>query len=118
MDTAVQVRCATAVLTPHIRSIEQTLQSPDLTRDVEAYGEQLSMSISAIAQLSKGWQKHPPPEVQTVLAAAVDVCRNVLLALPSSPLVRNRTAVLLQRMILCLGENILPPLPSFFGPFF
>mmetsp|Transcript_8381 Transcript_8381/g.15222 ORF Transcript_8381/g.15222 Transcript_8381/m.15222 type:complete len:1111 (-) Transcript_8381:90-3422(-) len=116
LDTAVQVRCATAVLTPHIRSIEQTLQSPDLTRDVEAYGEQLSMSISAIAQLSKGWQKHPPPEVQTVLAAAVDVCRNVLLALPSSPLVRNRTAVLLQRMILCLGEGILPPLPSFFGP--
>jgi len=116
LNTTVQVRCATAVLTPHIRSIEQTLQSPDLTRDIETYGEQLSMSISAIAQLSKGWQKHPPPEVQTVLAAAVDVCRLVLVALPSSPLIRNRTSVLLQRMILCLGEGILPTMPSFFGP--
>ncbi|KAL7537714.1 hypothetical protein ACHAXR_008708 [Thalassiosira sp. AJA248-18] len=113
LDTALQVRCVTAVLTPHIRSIEQTLQSPDLTRDVETFGEQFSMSISAIAQLSKGWQKHPPPEVQTVFAAAVDICRNVLVALPSSPLVRNRTAVLLQRMILCLGEGILPAMPSF-----
>eukprot|EP00584_Thalassiosira_punctigera_P016369 CAMPEP_0172576752 /NCGR_PEP_ID=MMETSP1067-20121228/137885_1 /TAXON_ID=265564 ORGANISM="Thalassiosira punctigera, Strain Tpunct2005C2" /NCGR_SAMPLE_ID=MMETSP1067 /ASSEMBLY_ACC=CAM_ASM_000444 /LENGTH=297 /DNA_ID=CAMNT_0013369429 /DNA_START=700 /DNA_END=1590 /DNA_ORIENTATION=- len=113
LDAAVQVRCATAVLTPHIQSIERTLQSPDLTGDVEAYGEQLSMSISAIAQLSKGWSKHPPPEVQAVLAAAVDVCRNVLVVLPSSPSVRNRTAVLLQRMILCLGEGVLPAMPSF-----
>ena len=116
LDTAIQVRCVTAVLTPHIHSIEQTLQNPDLTRDVETNGESLSMSISAIAQLSKGWQRHPPPEVQTVLAAAVDVCRNVIVALPSSPPVRNRTAVLLQRMILCLGEGILPAMPSFFDP--
>ncbi|KAL9187353.1 hypothetical protein ACHAXT_001456 [Thalassiosira profunda] len=116
LDTAVQVRCAAAVLTPHIRSIEQTLQNPDLARDVETYGESLSLSISAIAQLSKGWTKHPPPEVQAVLEAAVDVCRNVVTALPASPLVRNRTAVLLQRMILCLGERILPAMPSFFSP--
>lgn len=116
LDAAVQVRCATAVLTPHIRSIEQTLLTPELTHDLETYGEQLSMSISAIAQLSKGWSKHPPPEVQSVLAATVDVCRNVLVALPSSASVRNRTAVLLQRMILCLGEGILPAMPSFFAP--
>lgn len=116
LDKDVQVRCATAVLTPHIRSIEQSLQNPDLARDVETFGETLSMSISAIAQLSKGWQTHPPPEVQTVLAAAVDICRNVLIALPSCPLVRNRTAVLLQRMILCLGEGVLPVMPSFFAP--
>mmetsp|Transcript_2581 Transcript_2581/g.5540 ORF Transcript_2581/g.5540 Transcript_2581/m.5540 type:complete len:1113 (-) Transcript_2581:37-3375(-) len=116
LDKEVQVRCVTAVLTPHIRSIEQTLQNPDLTRDIETFGDQLSMSISAIAQLSKGWQNHPPPEVQTVLAAAVDICHHVLVALPSSPLVRNRTAVLLQRMILCLGEGILPVMPSFFAP--
>lgn len=116
LDTPVQVQCATAVLTPHIRSIEQNLQIPDLTGDVETYGEQLSFSISAIAQLSKGWQKHPPPEVQTVLAAAVDVCRNVLGALPSSPTVRNRSVVLLQRTILCLGEGVLPAMPTFFNP--
>lgn len=113
LDNEVQQRCATAVLTPHVQSIEKTLQSPDLARDVEQYGEQLSMSISAIAQLSKGWQNHPPPEVQAVLVAAVDVCRSVLVALPSSPLVRNRTAVLLQRMILCLGERVLPTMPAF-----
>ncbi|KAL7547463.1 hypothetical protein ACHAWF_010756 [Thalassiosira exigua] len=116
LDKALQVRCVTAVLTPHIRSIEETLQSPDLTHDVESYGEKLSMSLSAIAQLSKGWQKHPPCEVQAVLAAAVDVCRSVIMAVPSSPAVRNKTAVLLQRMILCLGEAILPAMPSFFDP--
>lgn len=112
----IQVRCATAVLTPHIRAIEQTLRDPDLHRDIETFGEQLSMNISAIAQLSKGWQSHPPPGVQAVLAAAVEVVRNVLVALPSSPLIRSRTSVLLQRMILCLGEGILPMMPSFFDP--
>ena len=116
LEVAVQVRCATAVLTPHILSIENNLQNNHATLDVDSDGEQLSMSISAIAQLSKGWQKHPPPEVQAVLAAAVDVCRKVLVALPSSPLVRNRTAVLLQRMIISLGEGIIPAMPSFFGP--
>ena len=115
LDADLQQRCTTAVLTPHIQSIEQTLNSPDLNNDLEHYGEQLSISISAIAQLSKGWQNHPPPEVQAVLVAAVDVCRNVLVALPSSTLVRNRTAVLLQRMILCLGERILPTMPEFLG---
>lgn len=116
LEVAVQVRCATGVLTPHILSIENNLQNNHATLDVDSDGEQLSMSISAIAQLSKGWQKHPPPEVQAVLAAAVDVCRKVLVALPSSPLVRNRTAVLLQRMIISLGEGIIPAMPSFFGP--
>lgn len=115
LDDEVQVNLCKAVLTPHIQSIERTLGNPDLDRDVEANGEQLAMSISAIAQLSKGWQKHPPPGVQTILAAAVDVCHNVLLSLPSSPVVRNRTAVLLQRMILCLGEQILPAMPGFFS---
>ena len=115
LDDDMQVRCIEAVLTPHIQNIQRTLQNPDLARDVETYGEQLSLSLSAISQLSKGWQKHPPTGVQTVLAAAVDICRNVLAALPSSPLVRSRTAVLLQRMILCLGEGILPVMPSFFS---
>lgn len=108
------MRCITAVLTPHIRSIELTLQDPNLVNDVELYGEQLAMSLSAIAQLSKGWQSNPPIEVQTVLAAAVDICQSVLNALSASPIVRNRTAVLLQRMILCLGAGILPAMPSFF----
>ena len=116
LETDIQVKCITAVLTPHIRSIEQTLENPDVIRDVETFGEQLSMSISAIAQLSKGWQKFPPPEVQTVLVAAVNICLNVLVTLPSSSLVRNRTAVLLQRMILCIGRQILPVMPSFFAP--
>ena len=114
LDTQLQVQCLTAVLTPHIRSINETLQNPEVSRDVETFGDQLSMSISAIAKISQG-TKNPPPEVQTILAAAVDICRNVLVALPSSSAVRNRTAVLLQRMILCLGEGVLPAMPSFFG---
>lgn len=113
LDEDVQQRCATAVLTPHVQSIEQILQSPDLHRDEELYGEQLSMSVSAIAQLSKGWQGHPPPGVQNVLSAAVDIALKVLTALSSSAVVRNRTSVLLQRMILCLGEGILPKMPEF-----
>ena len=116
LDSDIQVRCATAVLTPHIQSIEAILQNPEITRDVETYGEQLSLSISAIAQLSKGWQRHPPPGVQEVLVAAVNVCRKVLLALPSSPLIRSRSAVLIQRMIFCLGEGVLPLMPTFFPP--
>ena len=116
LDTDTQVKCVTAVLTPHIQSIQKILERPDVNRNEETFSEQLSMSISAIAQLSKGWQKCPPPEVQTVLMAAVNICRNVLIALPSCPLVRNRSAVLLQRMILCLGEQILPEMPRFFAP--
>ena len=117
LDESLQQSCATGVLTPHVQSMEHILQSPDLHRDAEIYGEQLSMSISAIAQLSKGWQHHPPSGVQNVLSAATDISLKVLVALPTSPLVRNRTAVLLQRMILCLGEGILPKIPEFLDAF-
>lgn len=113
LDEDVQQRCATGVLTPHVQSIEQILQSPDLHRDVDAYAEQLAMSISAIAQLSKGWQGHPPPGVQNVLAASADISLKVLVALSASPVIRNRTSVLLQRMILSLGEGVLPKMPEF-----
>jgi exportin-T len=114
LDADVQVKCITAVLTPHIRSIEQSLECLDLSQNVEILGDQFSMSISAIAQLSKGWQKCPPPGVRAVFMAAIGVCLNVLETLPSCSLVRNRIAVLLQRMILCTGEQILPEVPSFF----
>lgn len=113
LDDDLQQRCATGVLTPHVQSIEQILQSPDLHRDADAYAEQLAMSISAIAQLSKGWQGHPPPGVQNVLSASTDISLKVLLALSASPIIRNRTAVLLQRMILSLGQIILPKMPDF-----
>lgn len=116
LDVDVQVRSATAVLTPHVQSIEQTLQDPNLTSDVEAFGEPLSISLLAIAQLSKGWQKNPPGELQRVLTAAMAVCRNVIVALPMSPLVRNSTSVLLQRMILSLGHLVLEFLPGFLAP--
>ena len=111
-----QVRSATAVLTPHVQSIEQTLRDPNLTSDVEAFGEILSISLLAIAQLSKGWQKNPPEELQRVLTAAMAVCRNVVVAFAKSPLVRNSTSVLLQRMILSLGHLVLEFLPGFLGP--
>ena len=113
LDEEMQQRCATGVLKPHVHSMEQILQSPDLQRDPDVYAEQLSMSISAIAQLSKGWQGHPPLGVQNVLSAAVDICLKVLLTLPASSSIRNRTSVLLQRMILSLGESILPKIPEF-----
>ena len=113
LDEETQQRCATGVLKPHVHSMEQILQSPDLQRDPDVYAEQLSMSISAIAQLSKGWSGYPPPGVQNVLSASVDISLKVLLTLSASASIRNRTSVLLQRMILSLGEGILSRIPEF-----
>jgi hypothetical protein len=56
---------------------------------IDACVEQLAMSISAIVQLSKGWQGHPPPGVQNALSASTDISLKVLLALSASPIIRN-----------------------------
>ncbi len=100
------------VVSPHIRSMEQTLQSDFLQRDPESCGERLAASIAAIAYLSKGF-KDPPVEVQLVLAETISITLSVLEALPENDDVRSKTFVLLQRMILCIRAKLLPTMPRF-----
>jgi len=102
----------TAVMTPHVRSVEEILASPDAKQDPEAFGGALAASISAIAFLSKGF-KNPCQEVQVVLLETVAICLRVLQALPESDEIRSKTLIFLQRMILCIGPKLLPSVPPF-----
>jgi len=112
MEAAEQQRYLTAVMTPHVRSIEEILACPDAKQDPETFGAALAASISSIAFLSKGF-KNPCPEVQAVLLETVAICLRVLRALPESDEVRNKSLIFLQRMILCIGPRVLPPMPPF-----
>lgn len=113
LESADQQRYLTAVMTPHVQSIEQILANvPGLQRDAEHYGEVLSGSIAAITHLSKGFAK-PADEVSVVLVQALNITLTVLQVLPTSDHVRNKSMVLLQRMILCVGKNVLPMMPQF-----
>jgi hypothetical protein len=107
-----QLRYLTQLMTPHVRSIEATLATPGLTRDADHYGELLSSSIAALAHLSKGFSK-PSEEVQMILVETVNIAWRVLEALPTSDHVRNKSMVLLPRMIQCVGEKVLPKIPQF-----
>ena len=107
-----QQHSLTNIIAPHIRSIEETLRSEHLSRDPEYFGELLSSSIAAVAYLSKGFNK-APIEVQVVLAETVTVTLTVLEALPDNVLVRAKIMILLQRMIQCIGANVLPTMPRF-----
>lgn len=103
----------TAVMTPHVRSIEHMLTAtPGLQRDAEHYGQVLSGSIAAITHLSKGFYR-PVDDVCVVLAEPLTISLTVLQVLPNSDHVRNKTMVLLQQMILCVGKNIIPIMPKF-----
>jgi hypothetical protein len=105
----------TQVMTPHIRSVEAILTSPDVKQDPDHYGELLSRSIAAIAHLSKGFSK-PSKEVQAVLVETLHVSLRVLEVVPTSEPVRNKSMVFLQRMIQCLGPRVLPVIPRFLPP--
>ena len=123
LDPIEQQRYLTQVMTPHVRSIEQVLeqqqqmslqQAPQpgqtLTPDEMFFGEILSGSIAAIAFLSKGF-KQPPNEVKMVLLETLKIASAVLEALPNNEQVRNKSFVLLQRLIQCLEHEVLPSMP-------
>lgn len=107
-----QQKYLTLVMTPHVRSIETTLRDnrQAVVHDPDMHGEALAGSIAAIAFLSKGF-KQPPVEVQTVLLETLQICLAVLEVLPGSAEVRNKTFVLVQRLILCLEGKVLPSMP-------
>jgi len=112
LEATEQQRYLTQLMTPHVRSIERILATPGLTRDANHYGDVLSGSIAALAHLSKGFNK-PAEEVQVVLVETVSITLRVLEALPTSDAVRNKSMVLLPRMIQCVGNKVLPKVPQF-----
>jgi exportin-T len=100
------------VIAPHIQSMEETLRSENLPRDPEYFGDVLAGSVAAIAYLSKGFSK-APIEVQAVFAETVSVTLAVLEALPGHDRVRAKIMILVQRMIQCIGSNVLPTMSRF-----
>ena len=113
LSAADQQQYLTLVMTPHVRSIEERLVQPDLKNDIPLYGAELATSLAAIAHLSKGFTKQPPDEVQVVLMETLNISLVVLEALPSSEAVRNKSMVLMQRMILCIGNKVLVKVPRY-----
>ena len=112
LTPAEQQNSLTAVIAPHIRTMEETLRLENLARDPAYYGDILAASIAAIAYLSKGFRK-PPVEVQMVLAETVSVTLSVLEALPANDCVRGKILILLQRMIQCIDAQVLPAMLRF-----
>jgi len=102
-----------SVIKPLIQHIEEVLTSPDLQRDPDHFSPILASPIAAIAFLSKVYSRKALPHVQVVLLETVPTSLNVLKSLPTHELVRDKTMIYLQRMILCLGDQILPMILQF-----
>jgi exportin-T len=112
LTPSLQQSSLAGVMTPHVRSMEAMLQSELRTQDPGYLGERLARSIAAIAYVSKGFSK-PPPEVQSVFMQTIAITLGVLEAFPANDEVRSKSMIFLQRMILCIGSDILPSLPRF-----
>ena len=102
-----------AVMTPHMQMIDSVLKSSDINSDPDTVGDTLSFSVASLAFLTKGFNKNISPGVQAILAETTHPCLNILRAIPTHAEVRNKTMIYLQRMILCLGENILLTISPF-----
>jgi exportin-T len=112
VDEQAQERFLSTVLAPHINNINDSLKSPNATRDKDYYGQSLSQSVAAMAFLSKGFV-NPGAGVKNVLMGTVCAALSVLQALPMSEAVRHKVMVFCQRMIQCLGDDFLPFAPTF-----
>ena len=84
----------------------------NIHKDFEHTGYILSMSVAAIAFLSKGF-KHPIVEIKLVSIETVPVCLKVLPLTPGIDSFRNKIITYFQRMILCLDREILYAIPRF-----
>jgi exportin-T len=100
-----------SLITPHIRHIEQLVAAAQLSNPMyapeEMFVQQASNAIAVIAFLTKGF-RHPPAPVQALLAEILPYSLQVLGTMPQSELVRGKTMILQQRMILCTGKATLP----------
>jgi len=113
-DLQVKSQYLAAVISPHMQNIEQILQSPHLQRDPKHYGLQLSQCIAAVSYLSKGFGKLPDESTQSILTSTINTTFLVLQTLPKEEPVRNKSMILIQRMILCLSQDrVLEFVPSF-----
>ena len=112
-----------AVITPHVRTIESALAVIDqYTSGTSSTGlpesddiliqnsSILSSSIAAITNLSKGFT-NPSHEIAALLTETLHITLKVLQKLPSNENIRNKSMVLVQRMIVCVGQNILDTIP-------
>jgi len=113
LDFSDEQRYLTSVIDPIMKQTEAVLTSSNLHRNANHFGVLLASSVAAIAFLSKGYSKHPPPHVQVVLLETVPVSLSVLQSLPTHEPVRNKVMIYLQRMILCLGNQVLSSMPNF-----
>jgi len=102
-----------SVIKPLIQHIEDVLASLDLQRDPDHFSPILASLIAAVAFLSKAYSREAPPNVQIVLLETIPTSLNVLKSLPSQELIRSKMMIYLQRMILCLGDQILCTMPQF-----
>ncbi len=105
------------VVTPHIERVRQEIAFADSTVDTDhetanSREEMLASAIAAVAHLSKGFSK-PSDGVLAVLSESVHVVLYLLQRAPTSELVRNKTMVFLQRMIITIDNRVLPEMPQF-----
>ena len=114
IDAIDQQRHLTAVIKPHIQSIEKVWIS-NIQKYFEHTGYILSMSVAAIAFLSKGF-KHPIIKIKFVSIETVPVCLKVLPLTPGIDSFRNKIITYFQRMIMCLDREILYVMPRFLIP--
>lgn len=112
LSEELQQQSLTKVMTPHVRNIEELLRSPDLLNEPVQYGTRLSVSVAAIACLSKGFQS-PPESVQVVLLETMNIALSVFRAMPTHEDVRKNCTGLWQRMAQCLGPKVLPCTPQY-----
>ena len=106
LDTQQKEQYITAAMTPHVQSMNQTLQQlSQQQQQEEGEHQKLCQSISAIAYLSKGFTKPIPVEVQNVLSQTIPICYNVLQTFPTEFQIRNKIMIYLQRMIQSLDHN-------------
>eukprot|EP00551_Chaetoceros_affinis_P005912 CAMPEP_0203663810 /NCGR_PEP_ID=MMETSP0090-20130426/1345_1 /ASSEMBLY_ACC=CAM_ASM_001088 /TAXON_ID=426623 /ORGANISM="Chaetoceros affinis, Strain CCMP159" /LENGTH=1077 /DNA_ID=CAMNT_0050526847 /DNA_START=293 /DNA_END=3526 /DNA_ORIENTATION=+ len=113
LDEASQRDYLAAVITPHIKRIQSILNDPNLQHDPDYFGGILAYNLAGLAFLSKGFTKKVHPDVQLVLLETVPIALQVLRLLPNHTQVRDKCMIYLQRMILCLGEKVLPSIPNF-----
>lgn len=116
VDESLQVQYLSTMLTSHVKAMDEAIQRPDRQPDVHRHGENLASSISAMAHLSKGFSKQPSAGVKTILVETMSATARVLESIPSSEAVRNKSMVLFQRMILCLGPEVLQFFPRVLFP--
>ena len=108
-----QQRYLLAVITPHMHRMEYLLKSPDMQSDPDNIGNNIAYSLASLAFLTKGLSRNNSPGVQSILAETTQTSIHILRALPNNNVLRNKTMIYLQRMIICLGEKVLMIMPQY-----